>query len=127
MAHPTLLYKTYDKREHLDAPQYTRPNHRYRGPRESSKVNLEIDQLVYSIAKLSETYDLFQQEFEGMGSVFVNGGELPAVLGKDGEVVEVPGLNDIAAKVEQLHIRVNNMRESSEALGRFTELFQSRL
>lgn len=126
MAHPTLLYKTYDKREHLDAPQYTRLKQRYRGPRESYKANLEINQLLHSVAKLNEVYDLFQAEFEDIGSVFLSGGELPTVLGEDGEAIHLQGLNEIAAKIEQLHIRINNLRESSEALGRFTEVFQSR-
>lgn len=127
MAHPTLIYKTYDKREHLNAPQYTRTKQRYRGPRESYKINLEISQLLYSLAGLSEQYENFQEELTDIGAQFLDGGELSNVLDSDGDPVVILGLNEIAAKIAQLRIRINNLTESSEALGRFTETFQSRL
>lgn len=129
MPHPTKMYKSYDKRHHLDAPEFTRSNHRYRGPRESSKVNLEIGQLIYSFAKLGERYDSFQEEFSGLSDILLEGGVIEGVYSNEGDVehIEIHGLNEIAAKIQQLNLRINNLRESSEALGRFTEVFQSRI
>jgi hypothetical protein len=49
-----VFYHAVDRRAFVSQPQLTRWNHRYRGYRESPKINVESAQLLYDVRKLFE-------------------------------------------------------------------------
>lgn len=48
----TVLYSEFDRRNRLCEPQFQRDRSRYRGSRESYKLNLEIAQATYDLMRL---------------------------------------------------------------------------
>lgn len=69
------FYSEHNLRRHFNAPQFTRSRHRFRGPRESEKINLEMDQLHYSIHKLYQGQDEFQEHFVDRANLLLEGGD----------------------------------------------------
>jgi len=101
---PTL-YHEYNRREQFLAPQYTRSRHRYRGPRESYKVNLEIDQFAFSVHRLHETYEDFRGEFVTKAFLLLEGGE-SGFNDADDQQVLLPGYEELVARLQRIQNRV---------------------
>lgn len=58
-----VLYQSINQPFLIFAPQLVRWRHRYRGPRESYKVNLEMQQFLYDTRKLYEGIDMNSNNF----------------------------------------------------------------
>lgn len=109
------FYSEANRREHFSAPQLTRVRHRYRGPRESEKINLEINQLAFSIRRLYEMYKAISDEFANDVQLLTEGGVI-TVEEEDGATptpVYVDGLDELAAKLESLMKRVESLEENN--------------
>jgi len=101
---PTF-YAEHNIRRHFNAPQFTRSRHRFRGPRESEKINLEMDQLYYSIHKLYQIQDEFQEHFVQSANLLLEGGNIDVEFNEDGPI-EVIGLEELVVRVDMLRRRV---------------------
>lgn len=119
-------HQPFNRRRHLSVPQFTRSNHRFQGSRESYKINLEIQQILYSLSKLDETYSVLSDDLKEVNQVLFEGGEIPAVADHNGDPLTTPGIEGMIGRLKTLQHRVSNLSETAEALGRFTEVFQSR-
>lgn len=101
-------FYTNDRRNlHFDAPQFNRANHRYRGWRESEKINQEINQIRFSIYKLYERYDNINDELDVKIDLLSDGGAVTAVLN-----TTLDGNTSLAAKINVLHQRVKALEEN---------------
>lgn len=101
-----ILYSEFSLRKHINAPQFNRMRHRFRGPRESEKINLEMNQLYYSIHKQYEIQQAFNDKFVTYAENILDGAELTG-LGFNGEGdIEIPGLSDMAKRIDALDRRV---------------------
>lgn len=100
---PTL-YHEYNRREQFLAPQFNRSRHRYRGPRESFKINLEIDQFAFSVHRLYESYEDFREEFIMKASLLLSGGE-SGFNDEDDQSVLLPGYEELVARLQRLQSR----------------------
>lgn len=99
------FYAEHNLRRHFTAPQFTRSRHRFRGARESEKVNLEMDQLYYSIHKLYDIQNQFQDHFVQRANLLLEGGSIEVESNEDGPI-DVVGLEELVARVDMLRRRV---------------------
>lgn len=100
-----VIYSKYNLRKHINAPQFNRMRHRFRGPRESEKINLEMDQLYYSIHKQDETHKAFNDKFVMYAEMLLEGGTLTGI-DFEGEEIIISGLLDVAKRLDALARRV---------------------
>lgn len=99
-----VFYADINKRNFFSAPQFNRMRHRYRGPRESSKINLEVDQISFSLHKLYETYNAIFGDFRTYANLLLEGGDTE-VDSLSGDLV-LDGLEELTARVVALDKRV---------------------
>lgn len=117
------FYSEHNLKEQFNAPQFTRVRHRFRGPRESEKINLEINQLYYSINKLYSIQNDFNDHFIKSANLLIEGGEI-SLMGEKypssdlypgdetytvGDPLVLLGLVELAAEIERLERRVKNL------------------
>lgn len=106
---PTF-YSEENKRKHFNAPQFTRMRHRFRGPRESEKVNLEIDQLAFSIRKLYQSDSGFRDKFVGLADLLLVGGEVEGLEDEEEDVIELEGLEALVLRAQRAMTRARSLR-----------------
>lgn len=94
----TTLYHSLDQRQFLSQPQMGRARHRWRGWRESSKVNLEIQQFYFDVLKLTANTTVQEETFEADVTVLLDGGTVVAA--------DVEGLEALTARASALLDRV---------------------
>lgn len=75
-----ILYAPINKRVQVSAPNFTRSRARFRGQRESFKINTEIHQLAYDLHKLYEKYDSLNTTLTINLSTIENGGQIGRTL-----------------------------------------------
>lgn len=102
-----ISYSEHSMSTQFSAPQFTISRHRFRGVRESEKINLEIDQLAYSVRKLYEQQASFRASFREKATTLLEGGPITGLEDESSNTVEVIGLNDLTARVAMLQRRVD--------------------
>jgi hypothetical protein len=133
-----VLYSTTDHHVQLLQPQVQRFRSRYRGPRESSKTNLEISQITYDIIRLYTLMNDLDTTLDEHITIFDEGGdptgpsiysvestswsELEGLTWGDlstqtwGEVSTTPedilGLDDLAGRIQELCFRVAQLERA---------------
>lgn len=100
-----IFYHTFNERLYFDAPQFNRMRHRYRGVRESAKVNLEIDQTSFSINRLYEKQTVFDDSFVLYAELLTEGGNVGVNDGNNAPIV-ITGIDELAARIEGVTKRV---------------------
>lgn len=103
-----FLYSKYNKRNIFSQPQFTIRNHRFRGPRESEKINLEIGQLVFSVRKLYEDLGGFFDDFKESISTCISG-KVFVDIDYDSEDASMPGLDGLVADLYSLESRIERL------------------
>lgn len=102
----TVTYHEHDHRQHVTQPQLTRTRHRYRGPRESYRVNLEMAQFQMDVRRLYQRVVSQEDTFRAHVDVALAGGTL--VPGEP-----VLGLEALAHRTQALLDRVRRLQISS--------------
>lgn len=105
---PTFYFET-DLRAEFSAPQFTRLRARYRGVRESWKVNLEIDQLLFSITGLYDRYNTLHADLVLTSELLFEGGAVTGVTDYDDDPLVLEGLNSLIEDVAALKARVKRL------------------
>lgn len=93
-------------------PNFVRWRHRFRGPRESLKVNQEIGQYRYDLNKSLKRLDDLDAALETMSDLFVNGGSVEGVtFTEDGETeaVVIAGFEDLSGRLAHARDRIRVM------------------
>jgi len=112
----SVLFQPVDNTNRVHQPNFTRWRHRLRGPRESYKINLEMDQFYYDIQTLKIRYDIVRDNLDYITGHYTEGGamtgvevawELDATPGEEDLVLE--GLNNLSARIESLRERVRKL------------------
>lgn len=112
-----ILYFEHRKDKLLFSPQYTRVRHRYRGPRESYKNNLEQSQIRFTIHKLYKAFNDFRADFLAKhadlygGIVFEEGifpGDqlYPGATTYPNEDFRLSSIDDLTMRLQDLQSRV---------------------
>lgn len=99
------FYSEHNMRRQFNAPNFTRTRHRFRGPRESEKINLEMNQMYTAIQVLHKNHDEFQHRFVESATTLLEGEGLTVEMNEDGPIVLV-GLEELASRIDMLRRRV---------------------
>jgi hypothetical protein len=100
-----IFFFEENPRRKFDAPQYTRNRHRFRGPRESEKINLEINQTLFSIKKLYEKNEKFRDNFINHATLLLGGGD-SGVNDEGNNPLVLLGLENLIVRIDQLERRL---------------------
>lgn len=124
-----IFYSPIDIKGKILPAQFTRMRHRYRGPRESEKINLEHHQIFYSITKLFQQYNDIREELNTTIEFMYSGDYVGSVefqgLLQPYEGLEpspdlqpgadtfmdlwVNGLGEVGQRIQTLNARVRNL------------------
>lgn len=80
----TTLYHSLDRRQHLSQPQIARARHRWRGWRESGKLNLELQQFYFDVVVLSARATVEEETFEADVTTLLDGGTVVPTTNTEG-------------------------------------------
>ena len=113
-----VLYRTIDKRNWTHQPQLTRWRHRWRGNRESLKVNTEINQTFYDLTRLNTRAETVDSTLETNRDTIRDGGYLGGIdfqWASDAtptiEPVFLPGMDDVTTRIELLRKRIRDLED----------------
>lgn len=102
---PVFYYENPELKTQLSQPTLTRARHRYRGPRESYKLNLEISQLLYDFTRLYDrVIDAEQLHLDGV--VTVTEPTDPPITELAADWI---GLYELTSRVQRLRDRVRTL------------------
>lgn len=96
-------------------PSYTRVRHRYRGHRESHKINLEISQMYAELCTISRDTDEAEDNLEFYVNNILNGVTYSSIYFTDqdatptNENVSITGLNNFMGKLSALEQRIRRL------------------
>lgn len=110
------LYDLRDLRYWVYQPNLTRWRHRYKGVRESLKVNQEIGQYYYDIKNCDKRLDDLEDELDAYADLLINGGTVEDVqfnwlddaTPSVADLV-IPGFDSLAGAIEGLRNRVRKL------------------
>lgn len=107
------FYSDVDKSTWMYQPNFTRSRARYRGQRESYKINTEMYQVLYDIRKLYEKFDTLDTIIDTNLSLTdedSNGAYFPTVIGYPAATaVAINGLDDLVVRLEHLYRRISSL------------------
>lgn len=105
-----VFYVDVNRREFFNAPQYTRQNHRFRGPRESEKVNLEITQMYFSINRLYNLTANLRQRYLELADLLLTGGTISEdLLDEDDDAHVLEGIEPLVDRTALLERRLKSL------------------
>lgn len=111
----TELYAAINKDEWIYAPAFVRQRHRYRGQRESIKMNSEISGLRLDVSRLYEKYQTLHDRTLEYLQNCVNGGSVSAKFYFADD--PVPALNPFAfSGVNDISLRIDMLRQRMRSL-----------
>ena len=101
-------------------PNYVRRRHRFRGPRESLKINQEISQFIYDTNRLNDILDDNNTTLEANVETIVSGWDLDGIYVYNDsdatpseQLIDFIGLDELISRVEQARRRVRILRGSN--------------
>lgn len=109
------LYNEYDKNLWFYQPNLVRWRHRFNGPRESQKLNQEMNQTYYDLNRLETLKDDLLDTWEGYLDLLIDGGDVDADLVWDpdatpsSEEITLLGLDEMAARVAVLKDQIERL------------------
>lgn len=104
------FYFTVNRREFFNAPQFTRVNHRFRGQRESEKINLEVHQMYFSIRKLYNLTASLRERYLNYATLLVEGGTIANDLtDQSGTPLFLEGINSLTTRASMLERRLKSL------------------
>lgn len=112
-----VFYTRIDKKSLVYQPSYTRVRHRYRGHRESHKVNLEMSQMYAELARIDIDLSSVEDNFENHIENILTGINYSDIYFTDqdatptNEAVAITGLNDFMGKLQALEQRIARLED----------------
>lgn len=104
-----LFYNEVDRKKWIYQPNFSRSRQRYRGNRESAKINLEISQFVFDINNINKKIQDLLETTLRFSAYIARGATIEGVeyspLG-DNEMI---GLVQMSSEVEDLKNRIQEM------------------
>jgi predicted RNA-binding protein associated with RNAse of E/G family len=106
------LYSEIDKSDWYYQPNFVRFRHRYRGVRESYKINTEITQYYYDIRKIFNESESIRDDLDTYSDIILNGGTIDGCVYYEvlsatpiESNLELIGLSELAIRTEKLRNR----------------------
>lgn len=102
-----IFYAEYNKRAILTSPDFNRARHAFRSPRDSYQINLESEQLRYSIKKLYSKDTTLKTDMISKGTTMTEGGTVAVKYNSDANPDEIlDGIETLAASVYDARRRI---------------------
>lgn len=92
-------------------PQIQRSRQRFRGPRDSSKHNLEAAQFYYDVERLYERFKEISLHFSDNCNSLVDGAPMPVGATPTYVPVFVPGVQELAKEISLLENRIKSLEK----------------
>lgn len=113
-----ILWSEIDKRDWTFQPQFTRWRHRWRGKRESLKINTEINQFYYDVRRLNSRSEDVSAALVENRSTIRDGGDVTGVefqwttdATPTIEPVQLDGMDNIISRIQQLRNRIEDLEQ----------------
>lgn len=106
-----LFFDVENKRKWIYQPNFSRTRHRYRGDRQSGKVNLEISQFLYDINNINKKLDEFIKSTIRYASYISRGMSVDSASYTGTNSGNVMGLLELSSAIEGLRNRVQEMEQ----------------
>ena len=112
-----IFYSRINRNAILYQPNYTRMRHRYRGHRESEKINLEMGQMYADLAKIDLELTTVEDNLETYVSYLLDGVTHNEATFTDedatpnDEVVTIIGLNAFQGLMDSLERRIERLED----------------
>lgn len=104
-----LFYDEVDKRKAMYEPAFKRSRQRYRGSRESYKVNLEISQFLFDVNNIDKKLTNFINTYVRYAAYISRGFTIDNIEYSGTESNEVMGILDMSFEIEDLKNRIIEM------------------
>lgn len=104
-----LFYDEVDKKKWIYQPNFSRSRQRYRGNRESAKINLEISQFVFDINNIYNKINALLQSSMRYSAYITRGASIDDTQYSGTGDNEMMGLLQMASEVEDLKNRIQEM------------------
>lgn len=101
-----FLYKNHSLVGVFVPPHNTRVRHRYRGMRESDKINLHGDQTYMMIGRLYQTWRDWKRDYRSLLDWLKDGVDFASLENEDSELVSLEGTDALFSRVQALQDRV---------------------
>lgn len=108
-----LLYSAYDSKYFVYQPNFVRSRHRFRGPRESQKINLEINQILYDTHSLDKKQAALVSYTADARDSIMNGKSFSPVTFNwiddstpGAQPLVIPGFEELKKRVEALNTKI---------------------
>lgn len=103
-----ILYTLVNRSDWVIEPTFTVMRHRYRGPRQSYKYNLELGSLRFEIMRMRNQLDAMRTRFDRYQDFLIYGGTLEL----DAALVDVEGIYNLSSKVQTTIRRIKSLERS---------------
>ncbi len=107
-----VFYTRIDKKALVYQPSYTRIRHRYRGYRESHKVNLEMSQMYAELSQIDIDLSIVENDFENVVDNILEGVTYSDIYFTDQDatptngLVSLTGFDEFLGKLQSLEQRI---------------------
>lgn len=103
-----LFYQETEKQTWLYEPSSSRSRQRYRGPRESYKINLEISSFLFDVKNINKKMNQLIQSSLRYAAYISRGADLDGASYAD-SFTSLIGVLDMSSQVEDLKNRITEM------------------
>lgn len=107
-----VIYSKVDRESWINAPSFVRSRARYRGVRETQKLNVEMSSFLYDIRKLYEKYQSIGEIIAINLEAIREGGILNASIyyyDDTQQGIHLEGVTSLAERVQRLAERIRNL------------------
>lgn len=114
-----ILYTDIDKKFWFRQPNFIRWRHMFRSPRNSLKINQEMGQTHYDLARINVRVEDVTELKDELIDKLYGGWDLDDEITYDwntdatpyGLLVDLPGIDEMATRVEALRNRIRNLED----------------
>jgi hypothetical protein len=104
-----LFYDEIDKKSFIYQPNMSRSRQRYRGPRDSQKINLEISQFLYDLNNINKKTDEFILMTLRYSAYVARGTIVDGIVYSGTSDNVIVGILEMASEIEDLKNRIIEM------------------
>jgi len=105
----SLFYDLVDRKKWIYQPNFSRSRQRYRGNRDSAKINLEISQFVFDVHNIDKKIKDLLQTTMRFNAYVVRGATIEGAQYSGTQDNQMIGLLEMSSEIEDLKNRIQEM------------------
>lgn len=107
-----ITYGSIDRNGWFYQPNLVRWRHRFRGPRESLKINQEMGQYTFDILNMNAKDTAIKSDIDTMREHLLEGWDLDASVDFNTADAELIGIEEMRSRIERLRNRVRFLEKA---------------